>query len=155
MASVNRVILIGNVGNDPEVRFMPNGDAVANFSIATTDQWKDKSGQKQEATEWHRIVMYRKLAEIVQSYVKKGASLYIEGRLQSHKWTDKAGIERTTIQIIGEQLRMLGGKQDNHGAGGEPTNQGAGAGTNYNTPIEDIDSDIPFNQAELKQPKQQ
>lgn len=143
MASVNRVILIGNVGNDPEVRFMPNGDAVANFSIATTDQWKDKSGQKQEATEWHRIVMYRKLAEIVQSYVKKGASLYIEGRLQSHKWTDKAGNERITVQIIGEQLRMLGGKQDNHGAGGEPTNQGAGAGAM--PAFDEFEDDIPFN----------
>ena len=138
MASVNRVILIGNVGNDPEIRFMPNGDAVANFSIATTDQWKDKNGQKQESTEWHRIVMYRKLAEIVQSYVKKGASLYIEGRLQSQKWTNKAGIECTTIQIIGEQLRMLGGKQDNHAEAPQA------AAPNFNTPIDQIDSDIPF-----------
>ena len=104
---------------------------------------KDKSGQKQEATEWHRIVMYRKLAEIVQSYVKKGASLYIEGRLQSHKWTDKAGNERITVQIIGEQLRMLGGKQDNHGAGGEPTNQGAGAGAM--PAFDEFEDDIPFN----------
>ena len=145
MASVNLQIIVGNVGNDPEIRATPNGETVANFSVATTEQWKDKSGQKQEETTWHRIVAYRKLAEIVRDYVKKGASLYIEGRTENKKWTDKNGIERTTTQVNISTLRMLGGKQDNHGAGGEPTNQGAGAGANYNTPIEDIDSDIPFN----------
>lgn len=108
MASVNRVHLIGNCGSDPEIRYMPNGDAVANFSIATTDVWKDKQGQKQERTEWHRIVAYRKLAEIVEAYVKKGTSVYIEGRIQNGEYTDKEGIKRATFQIITEQLRLLG-----------------------------------------------
>jgi single-strand DNA-binding protein len=108
MASVNRVILVGNCGNDPEIRYMPNGEPVANFSIATTDVWKDKQGEKQERTEWHRIVAYRKLAEIVEAYVKKGTSVFIEGRIQSGKYTDKEGVERATFQIITEQLRLLG-----------------------------------------------
>ena len=86
MPSVNKVILLGNLGRDPELRFMPNGDAVCNFSIATTDSWKDKAGEKQERTEWHNIVMYRKLAEIAGEYLKKGSSIYVEGRLQTRKW---------------------------------------------------------------------
>jgi single-strand DNA-binding protein len=97
MASVNKVILIGNAGGDPEIRYMPNGEAVANFSIATTDQWKDKQGQKQERTEWHRIVAYRKLAEIVESYVKKGKSVYTSGAIQSQKYTDKQGVDKVLI----------------------------------------------------------
>jgi single-strand DNA-binding protein len=108
MASVNRVILVGNVGGDPEVRYMPNGEPVANFSIATTDMWKDKQGEKQEKTTWHRIVAYRKLAEIVEAYVKKGTSIFIEGRIQNGEYTDKEGIKRATFQIITEQLRLLG-----------------------------------------------
>jgi single-strand DNA-binding protein len=111
MASVNKVILVGNLGRDPEVRYMPNGEAVANFSIATTENWKDKSGVKQEKTEWHNIVMYRRLAEIAGEYLKKGRPVYIEGRLQTRKW-EKDGVTRYTTEIIGDQMQMLGSKGD-------------------------------------------
>ena len=114
MASVNKVILVGNLGRDPEVRFMPNGEAVANFSIATTENWKDKSGVKQEKTEWHNIVMYRRLAEIAGEYLKKGRPVYIEGRLQTRKW-EKDGVTRYTTEIIGDQMQMLGSKSDGGG----------------------------------------
>ena len=110
MASVNKVILVGNLGRDPEMRFMPNGEAVCNFSIATTDSWKDKSGQKQERTEWHNIVIYRKLAEIAGEYLKKGRPVYIEGRLQTRKWQTKEGQDRYTTEIIADQMQMLGGR---------------------------------------------
>ena len=110
MASVNKVILVGNLGRDPEVRYMPNGEAVCNFSIATTDNWKDKSGAKQERTEWHNIVMYRKLAEIAGEYLKKGRPVYIEGRLQTRKWQTKEGQDRYTTEIIADQMQMLGGR---------------------------------------------
>lgn len=112
MASVNKVILIGNLGNDPEIRYMPNGEAVANFSIATTDQWKDKQGQKQERTEWHRIVCYRKLAEIVEAYVKKGRSVYVSGSIQSQKYTDKQGMDKVSFQIVADELRLLDRAQE-------------------------------------------
>ncbi|HQS37340.1 MAG: single-stranded DNA-binding protein [Methylotenera sp. 24-45-7] len=108
MASVNKVILVGNLGRDPEVRYMPNGEAVCNFSIATTDSWKDKSGAKQERTEWHNIVMYRKLAEIAGEYLKKGRPVYVEGRLQTRKWQTKEGQDRYTTEIIADQMQMLG-----------------------------------------------
>lgn len=110
MASVNKVILVGNLGKDPEVRFMPNGEAVCNFSIATTDSWKDKAGAKQERTEWHNIVMYRKLAEIAGEYLKKGRPVYVEGRLQTRKWQTKEGQDRYTTEIIADQMQMLGGR---------------------------------------------
>ena len=110
MASVNKVILVGNLGRDPEMRYMPNGEAVCNFSIATTDSWKDKSGQKQERTEWHNIVMYRKLAEIAGEYLKKGRPVYVEGRLQTRKWQTKEGQDRYTTEIIADQMQMLGGR---------------------------------------------
>jgi single-strand DNA-binding protein len=110
MASVNKVILVGNLGRDPEVRYMPNGEAVCNFSIATTDTWKDKAGAKQEKTEWHNIVMYRKLAEIAGEYLKKGRPVYVEGRLQTRKWETKEGQERYTTEIIADSMQMLGGK---------------------------------------------
>ncbi len=109
MASVNKVILVGNLGRDPEVRYMPNGEAVANFSIATTENWKDKNGQKQEKTEWHNIVMYRRLAEIAGEYLKKGRPVYIEGRLQTRKW-EKDGVTRYTTEIVADQMQMLGGR---------------------------------------------
>jgi len=111
MASVNKVILVGNLGRDPEVRYMPNGEAVCNFSIATTENWKDKSGVKQEKTEWHNIVMYRKLAEIAGEYLKKGRPVYVEGRLQTRKW-EKDGVTRYTTEIIGDNMQMLGSKGD-------------------------------------------
>lgn len=111
MASVNKVILIGNLGRDPEVRYMPNGEAVCNFSIATTENWKDKDGVKQEKTEWHNIVMYRRLAEIAGEYLKKGRPVYIEGRLQTRKW-EKDGVDRYTTEIIGDSMQMLGSRND-------------------------------------------
>ena len=111
MASVNKVILVGNLGRDPEVRYMPNGEAVANFSIATTENWKDKSGVKQEKTEWHNIVMYRRLAEIAGEYLKKGRPVYVEGRLQTRKW-EKDGVTRYTTEIVADQMQMLGSKSD-------------------------------------------
>ena len=109
MASVNKVILVGNLGADPEVRYMSNGEAVANVRLATTESWKDKnSGEKREVTEWHRVVFYRKLAEIVGQYLKKGSSVYVEGRLQTRKYTDKDGVERYATDIIAESMQMLG-----------------------------------------------
>jgi single-strand DNA-binding protein len=110
MASVNKVILVGNLGRDPEMRYMPSGDAIASFSVATTDTWKDKNGQKQERTEWHRISMFGKLAEIAGEYLKKGSSVYIEGRLQTRKWQDKEGNERQTTEIVADRMQMLGGR---------------------------------------------
>lgn len=110
MASVNKVILVGNLGRDPEMRYMPSGDALASFSIATTDSWKDKNGQKQERTEWHRISMFGKLAEIAGEYLKKGSSVYIEGRLQTRKWQDKEGNERQTTEVVADRMQMLGGR---------------------------------------------
>jgi single-strand DNA-binding protein len=121
MASVNKVILVGNLGRDPEVRFMPNGEAVCNFSIATTDSWKDKAGAKQERTEWHNIVMYRKLAEIAGEYLKKGRPVYVEGRLQTRKWQTKEGQDRYTTEIIADQMQMLGGRD---GAGSNASYDG-------------------------------
>ena len=113
MASVNKVILIGNLGADPEIRYMPNGDPVATFNIATTDTWKDKqTGEKKEATEWHRIVIFRKLAEIAGQYLKKGAPIYIEGALKTSKWQNKAGQDRYTTEIVAYTMQMLGGKRD-------------------------------------------
>ena len=110
MPSVNKVILLGNLGSDPEVRFMPNGEAVCNFSIATTESWKDKAGEKKEKTDWHNIVMYRKLAEIAGEYLKKGRPVYIEGRIQTRKWQTKEGQDRYTTEIIAANMQMLGGK---------------------------------------------
>jgi len=110
MASVNKAIIVGNLGKDPEVKFLTNGDAVCSFSIATTDSWKDKEGQKQEKTEWHNIVMYRKLAEIAGEYLKKGSPIYVEGALQTRKWTNKEGQERYTTEIVANSMQMLGGK---------------------------------------------
>ena len=110
--SVNKVTLIGFLGRDPEVRYMPNGEAVANFSIATSESWKDKNGEKQERTEWHSITLYRRLAEIAGQYLKKGSQVYIEGKIQSRKYTGKDGIERTAYEIIGSEMKMLGGKND-------------------------------------------
>ena len=118
MASLNKVLLIGNLGRDPENRFLPSGGAVCNFSIATTDRFTDKSGQKQERTEWHNIVMYGKLAEIAAQYLRKGSAVYVEGRLQTRKWQDKnTGADRYSTEIIADQMQMLGGK----GQGGAPS----------------------------------
>jgi single-strand DNA-binding protein len=132
MASVNKVILVGNLGRDPEVRYMPNGEAVCNFSIATTENWKDKSGVKQEKTEWHNIVMYRRLAEIAGEYLKKGRPVYVEGRLQTRKW-EKDGVTRYSTEIIGDQMQMLGGR-DSGGASYEDAQGGASDDFNQDAP---------------------
>ena len=112
MASVNKVTLIGNLGRDPETRFMTNGEAVTNITVATTETWKDKAtGEKQEKTEWHRVTFYRRLAEIAGEYLKKGSQVYIEGRLETRKWQDKEGKERYTTEIIANEMKMLGSRQ--------------------------------------------
>ena len=107
---VNKVILVGNIGQDPEVRYMPNGNAVANLSLATSESWKDQQGQLQERTEWHRLTMYRRLAEIAGEYLKKGSQIYVEGKLQTRKWQDQQGQDRYTTEIIVDQMQMLGGR---------------------------------------------
>ena len=137
MASVNKVILVGNLGRDPEVRFMPNGEAVCNFSIATTENWKDKSGVKQEKTEWHNIVMYRKLAEIAGEYLKKGRPVYVEGRLQTRKW-EKDGVVRYSTEIIADIMQMLGGKD------------GGGSNANYDGGMDQNGGNDDFNQSASK-----
>jgi single-strand DNA-binding protein len=107
---VNKAIIVGHLGQDPEVKYMPSGSAVANVSIATTESWKDKnSGEKQEKTEWHRVIFFGRLAEVVGEYMKKGSQVYVEGRLQTRKWTDKNGVERYTTEIVANEMQMLGG----------------------------------------------
>ena len=137
MASVNKVILVGNLGRDPEVRFMPNGEAVCNFSIATTENWKDKSGVKQEKTEWHNIVMYRKLAEIAGEYLKKGRPVYVEGRLQTRKW-EKDGVTRYSTEIVADSMQMLGGKDS------------GGSNANYDGGMDQNGGNDDFNQSAPK-----
>ena len=143
---LNKVILIGRLGKDPETRFMPNGEAVCNFSVATSESWKDQSGQRQERIEWHNITMYRRLAEIAGQYLKKGSQVYLEGKIQSRKYTDKNGVERTAYDIIANEMKMLGGGSDGQQAqqaqGEAPTpprRQATPA-----APVEDIDDDVPF-----------
>ena len=114
---VNKVILVGNLGNDPEVRYMPNGNAFANLSLATSESWKDPQGQMQERTEWHRLTMYRRLAEIAGEYLKKGSQIYVEGKLQTRKWQDQSGQDRYTTEIIVDQMQMLGGRGGEGGGG--------------------------------------
>ena len=113
MAGINKVIIVGNLGNDPEIRTMPNGEQVANITVATSESWTDKnSGEKKTQTEWHRIVLYRRLAEIAGQYLHKGSQVYIEGRLKTRKWQDNNGQDRYTTEIQGDNLQMLGGRQD-------------------------------------------
>ena len=117
MASVNKVILIGNLGADPETRYAPSGDAICNLRIATTEVWKDKSsGERREATEWHRVVFFGRTAEVAAQYLRKGSQVYVEGRLQTRKWQDKEGQDRYTTEIRGDEMKMLGGRQ---GMGGD------------------------------------
>lgn len=111
MSSVNKVILVGNLGDDPKMNYSSSGSAIANLSIATAESYKDKQGEKQEKTEWHKVVMYNKLAEIAGEYLKKGGKVYIEGRLQTRKWTDKANIERYTTEVVADRMQMLGGRK--------------------------------------------
>lgn len=155
MASVNKVILVGNLGRDPETRYSPDGAAITNVSLATTDTWKDKaSGEKQERTEWHRVVFFDRLAEVAGEYLKKGAQVYVEGRLQTRKYTDKEGVEKYITEIRADRMQMLGSRQGM--GGGEFDDSGApprGAGsreassrpTSKPAPnIAEMDDDIPF-----------
>ena len=120
MASVNKVILVGNLGADPETRYLPSGDAVTNIRLATTDRFKDKaSGDMKELTEWHRVAFFGRLAEVAGEYLKKGSSVYVEGRIRTRKWTDQAGQERYSTEIVGEQMQMLGGRGAGGGGGGD------------------------------------
>jgi len=156
MASVNKVILVGNLGADPEVRYMPNGDAVTNIRIATTETWRDKNtSEKKEITEWHRVVFYRRLAEIVGQYLKKGSSIYIEGRIRTRKWTDKDGQERYTTEIEATEMQMLSGRGSASSSGGEAeygssTPSSPPSSSARSTPAKkapaftDLDDDIPF-----------
>ena len=130
MASVNKVILVGNLGRDPEVRYTPDGSAICNISIATTSQWKDRNtGERREDTEWHRVVFYNRLAEIAGEYLRKGRSVYIEGRLKTRKWQDKeTGQDRYSTDIVAEQMQMLGGGRDGDGDGGSNSGHYQGDG---------------------------
>jgi single-strand DNA-binding protein len=137
MASVNKVILVGNLGADPEVRYLPSGDAVANIRLATTDRYKDKaSGEMKEATEWHRVAFFGRLAEIVSEYLKKGSSVYLEGRIRTRKWQAQDGTERYSTEIVAEQMQMLGGRGGGASMGGdeggysrgEPSERSGGGG---------------------------
>ena len=141
---LNKVILIGRLGKDPETRYMPQGDAVCHFSLATSESWKDQQGIKQERTEWHNITLYRKTAEIAGQYLKKGSQVYLEGKIQTNQYTDKTGAERTAYDIVCDVMKMLGSKDDN-----APTAQPAPPAqkqpaTAPVVPVEKIDSDIPF-----------
>ena len=143
MKGKNLVILIGNVGNPPEIRYTAGGDAVANFSIATSEQWKDKQGEKQEKTEWHRCVAFRKLAEIIGEYVGKGSKLYVEGKLQTRKWQDKEGKDNYTTEIVVNEMQMLDSKSD--AAPQSNLAQAASHGHAVAQQPDDFDdSDIPF-----------
>ena len=150
MASVNKVIIVGNLGRDPEVRYMPSGDAVTNIAVATTDRYKDKqSGEQKEITEWHRIVFFNRLAEVAGEYLKKGSAVYVEGRLATRKWTDKDGVERYTSEIKGDSMQMLGGRSS--GGSSEPyeapaARPAAAPAAKKPAPaaMDDLDDDIPF-----------
>ncbi|MGE9658379.1 single-stranded DNA-binding protein [Snodgrassella alvi] len=155
--SVNKVILVGRLGRDPETRYMPNGDAITNFSLATDEQWRDRNGERQTRTEWHNVSLYGKLGEIANQYLRKGSQVFIEGKIQSRKYTGNDGIERTAYNIIGNEMRMLGDRND----GSDSGNNNAAPPTSSNLPpaaprrqppqqtpttppIDDIDDSIPF-----------
>ena len=162
MASVNKVILLGNLGRDPETRYTTGGDAVTNLNIATSEQWKDKSGEKQERTEWHRVVLFGRQAEVAGEYLKKGRSVYIEGRLQTRKYTDKDGVEKYSTEIVADRMQLIGGGRDSAGGDAEFSSSGAGGGaaggrreSGAGAPpkggggaakknVDDFDDDIPF-----------
>ena len=166
MASVNKVIIVGNLGKDPEIRYLPSGSAICNIAVATSRQWKDKtSGERQEETEWHRITFFDRLAEIAGEYLKKGKSVYVEGRLKTRKYTDKDGVEKYATDIIATEMQLLGGREGGSGGGGgmggddetgsarpaqrsaQPARTSAPASkpaAKSSTGFEDMDDDIPF-----------
>lgn len=160
---VNKVILVGNLGNDPEVRYANSGAAIANLSIATSESWKDKNtGEQQEKTEWHRVVMFNRLGEIAGEYLRKGSKVYIEGKLQTRKWQDQSGQDRYSTEIVASEMQMLDSRGDNAGQGGggyqsapapQQQNQGGGSSSapapsaapqSAPAPANDFDDDIPF-----------
>lgn len=151
MASLNKVMLIGNLGKDPEVRYTAGGTAVASFSLATSEKFKGKDGQWEEKTEWHNITLWARLAEIAGEYLSKGKTVYIEGRLQTRKWTDKEGKDRYTTEIVGERMQMLSGKGEGGGnqgggqrSGGGRPQQDYNQGSTYEEPVFNPDDEIPF-----------
>ena len=159
MASVNKVILLGNLGRDPETRYTTGGDAVTNLNIATSEQWKDKSGEKQERTEWHRVVLFGRQAEVAGEFLKKGRSVYIEGRLQTRKYTDQDGVEKYSTEIVADRMQLLGSGRDSSGGDAEFSSGGGGArrepsaaaaspGNKGGGPakknVDDFDDDSPF-----------
>ena len=167
MASVNKVILLGNLGRDPETRYTTGGDAVTNLRIATSEQWKDKSGEKQERTEWHSVVLFGRQAEVAGEYLKKGRSVYIEGRLQTRKYTDKEGVEKYSTEVVADRMQLIGGAREGGGGGdtdfasAPPSGGGGGGrresgggssgaakpasgGSSSKKGVDDFDDDIPF-----------
>ena len=148
MASVNKCIFVGNLGKDPELRYSASGEAICNFSIACTENWKDKAtGEKKELTEWHRISFFGKLAEICGQYLKKGSQVYVEGSIRTRKWTDKDGQERYTTEIRGDEMKMLGSKSDGgqRNQDSEPTDYAPAPAKNKPKPsFDDLGDDIPF-----------
>ena len=152
--SVNKVILVGRLGQDPDVRYMPNETAVCNFSLATSSSYKDKSGEKVDQTEWHRIVMFGKVAEIAKEYLKKGSQVFIEGRLQTRKWQTKEGQDRYTTEVVAATMQMLGSKDSSSGSGESPSdidqtkNQSSNEPTKAPSPavesFDQLEDDIPF-----------
>lgn len=142
MASLNKIILIGRLGRDPEITYMPSGDAICKFSIATSESWKDKSGQKQEKTEWHNIVIYRKLAEIAGEYLKKGGEVYLEGKKETQEW-EKDGVKRQSVNIVCHEMKMLGGKPDLSCQSNQSKAEYKPSTSSENTADDDFDS-IPF-----------
>lgn len=142
MSSVNKAIIVGRVGKDTELRYTQSGDAVANFTVATSKRWKDSNGVQQDKTEWHNIVAFKKLAEICGQYVKKGGQVYIEGEITTRKWTDKSGNDRYTTEIVCAEMKMLGSRGD---TGGEPAQSNAPRQQKPAAPVDEWDSDIPFN----------
>ncbi|MEO6929948.1 MAG: single-stranded DNA-binding protein [Casimicrobiaceae bacterium] len=171
MASVNKVILLGNLGRDPETRYTTGGDAVTNLRIATSEQWKDKAGEKQERTEWHSVVLFGRQAEVAGEYLKKGRSVYIEGRLQTRKYTDKEGVEKYSTEVVADRMQLIGGAREGGAGGGDtdfasaPPSGGGGGGASRRDSggnggggggrpaagggaskkgVDDFDDDIPF-----------
>jgi single-strand DNA-binding protein len=146
---INKVIIVGNVGGDPETRYMPSGSAVTNLTVATNESWKDKqTGEKKERTEWHRVAMFNRLAEIAAEYLRKGSQVYIEGKLRTRKWQDKDGQDRYTTEIIADEMQMLGGRGGDFGGGSSPRASSGGGQDSDGAPPQsgpdDFDDDIPF-----------
>ena len=157
---INKVILVGNLGQDPETRYMPSGGAVTNITVATNESWKDKqTGEQKDRTEWHKVAMFNRLAEVAAEYLRKGSQVYIEGKIRTRKWQDKEGKDRYTTEVIADEMQMLGGRggsggggnYGSGGAGGGAGGGGSGGGSNAPTgggqsapPADDFDDDIPF-----------